>query len=270
MRFKPLPILVFCTILAAACTDYKSQIAELQEDIYNLEVSVTELDAVASSLGALRDVLAFQQAGDYIQSVSQVEGGYEFIFKNNGKVTVCNATGGVSVGNSDGSFFWTLNGQPLKVASGNNASTAVTAKFRAQDGKRQISTDGGKNWTDMPATADSLISKVEENASAVTVTFLGGTEVEFVKENPLKVLLSGDNTPLATQGKAAVYYLISGGSVDVSVSTNLEYETLIASGVDWLSITGTKAVRTDVISFSATANSSQQMRSAQVTLKNDV
>ncbi|MBR5033886.1 MAG: hypothetical protein IKX71_01135, partial [Bacteroidales bacterium] len=356
MKLKLLPILAACSMLAASCTtDYKADISDLQEKIHNLEVAVTEMDAVATNLGALRDVLSYKQAGDYVQSVTPVEGGYEFNFKNNGKVTVGNATGGVSVGAADGTYYWALNGQPLKDASGSNASTNVIAKFRAQDGKRQISTDGGKTWTDLPSDAGNLITKVEENANCITVTFLGGTIVDFAKEDPLKVLISGNNEPLASQGKAVVYYLISGGSgeysiatsqpdgwspqivkesgnkgqiifvssgypesdevkiyiqdtaghmvvtdislgsmspnedfpilapayeaynigfdggsVDVTLSTNLEYEAVIEpDAASWLSITGTKAVRTDVITFSATANGSDQMRSAQVTLTAD-
>ena len=355
MKLRFLPLLAACCLSVASCTDYKSQISALQEEIYNLEVAVTELDEAAANLGALRDVLAFKQAGDYLQSVTPVEGGYEFSFKNNGKVTVGNATNGVSVGAADVAYFWTLDGKPLKDASGSNASTNVIAKFRAQDGKRQISTDGGKTWTDLPANAGNLITKVEENASCVTVTFLGGTVVEFIKENPLNVLLSGDGATLASQGKVAVYYLISGGSgnysiatsqpggwspqieaengskgqivfvssgnpasdevniyvkdsagrmvvstlslasitpddsypvlspayeayniasdggtVDVTVTTNLDYETVIDPGADWLSIIGTKAVRDDVITFSAEANGERQMRSALVALKSDV
>ena len=356
MKLKFLPLLAACCLSVASCTDYKSQISALQEEIYNLEVAVTELDEAAANLGALRDVLAFKQAGDYLQSVTPVDGGYEFSFKNNGKVTVGNATNGVSVGAADGAYFWTLEGKPLKDASGSNASTNVIAKFRAQDGKRQISTDGGKTWTDLPADTGNLITKVEENASCITVTFLGGTVVEFEKEDPLKVIFTGDGSTLVYQGRVVVYYMISGGSgeyalttsqpvgwspqimaesgnrgcitfvssgdpasdqvkiyiqdtagqmvvsdislgsigpneafpilapayeaynigfdggsVDVTLSTNLEYEAVIESdAASWLSITGTKAVRTDVITFSATANGSDQMRSAQVTLTSDV
>ena len=356
MKLKQLPLLAACAIVTVSCTDYKAQISALQEEIYNLEVSVTEIGTFADNLGAVRDVLAFNQSGDFIQSVTPVDGGYAFVFKNNGSVTVGNATGGVSVSGDESGYFWTLNGQILKDATGSNASTKVIAKFRAQDGKRLVSTDGGKSWTDLPSSADNLITKIEENATSVTVTFLGGTVVVFAKEDPLKVLISGNSEPLASQGKAAVYYLISGGSgeysiatsqpagwspqieaengskgqiifvssgnpesdevkiyfcdtaghmvvstlnlasmtinddypilspsyeayniaceggsLDVKVTTNLEYEAVIeSSATGWLSITGTKALREDEITFSATANGERQMRSAQVTLKNDV
>ena len=180
--------------------------------------------------------------------------------------------------------------------------------------------------------------------------------MEFEKEDPLKVIFTGDGSTLASQGRVAVHYMISGGSgeyaittsqpagwspqivaengsrgyisfvssgnpasdlvkiyiqdtaghmvvsdlnlgsivpneafpilapafdaynivfdggsVDVTLSTNLEYEAVIEpEAAGWLSITGTKAVRTDVITFYATANGSEQMRSAQVTLTSDV
>ena len=356
MRLKQLTLLAVCAIVTVSCTDYKSQISALQNEISNLEVSVDEIGIFADNLGAVRDVLTFNQAGDYIQSVTPVGDGYQFTFKNNGSVTVGNATGGVSVGTADGGYVWTLDGQPLKDATGSDALTKVIARFRARDGKRQVSTDGGKSWTDLPSSPGNLIIKVEENATGVTVTFLGGTTVVFAKENPLALLISGDGSTISSQGKIVVDYLITGGSgeysiatsqpngwspqvvgendhkgqivfissgspasdevrifihdaaghmvvttislasltpdetypvlystydaynvgyeggvVEVNVATNLEYEIEVEpEALQWLSVAGTKALRTETISFSAKANESRQMRSAMVTLKSDV
>ncbi len=340
------------SLLAAACADYKSQIDELQKDIDALEANLTSIETVTANLGALRNLLAVGQSGDPIVSVTPTADGFSFSFKNNGEIKVSNNTAGISVGEADGSYYWMLDGKPLKDASGANANIAVSPKFHSKDGKVEVSTDSGKTWTVLPSSTSAVITKVEEDASGITVTLLGGTQVVFPKESKMTVMISGDGSTLAGQGRVIVDYLIEGGSgqytvatsqskgwspmlieensfkgqivfvasgnpesdevvvyvsdgsgqmiatklnlstlipdeqfpvmypvydaynigceggsVDVAVNTNLEFDITIAPEAgQWLTMTGTKAVRQDKITFSAPANDATTMRSAAVTL----
>ena len=214
-------MLSVCGLMAFACTDYKAQINQLQEDISNLEVSIAELGSVADNLGVLRDVLTIGSYGDPVKSVTPAGDSFTFEFINNGTKKVHNNTAGISVGYADGGgYFWTLGGEPLKDASGRNASIKVSPKFRAKDGKREVSTDGGKTWAQLPSSPEGVISKVEDNATDITVTFLGGTVAVFDKEPVITVMISGDGSTISSQGRVILDYYISGGSGEYTVVTS--------------------------------------------------
>ena len=203
-------LLTVCALIAVSCTDYKSQIEELQKEIDDLSANISQLETLTANLGGLRDLLIVGQAGDPIVSATQSGSGYDFQFKNNGTVHVNNQTSGVSVGWADGEFFWTLGGEPLKDASGKNAVITKSPEFRINEGHIEISTDGKKSWKQVNPDAGSVITKVEESASYITVNFLGNTEVDFPKETKMQVSLSGDGSTMATAGKATVDFLLSG------------------------------------------------------------
>ncbi len=56
----------------------------------------------------------------------------------------------------------------------------------------------------------------------------------------------------------------AGGEIAVSLFTNEIYDVEIEEGADWLAKVDTKAVREDILKFSASANNSSDMRSARV------
>ena len=335
--------------MAASCTDYRSQIDLLQQEIDQISDNLELIESVADNLGALRDVLDILEAGDFIISAAPAADGYDFEFKTNGKLNVGSRTAGVSVGFADGAYFWTLDGQPIKDASGARLPIAVSPIFHARESGIELSADGGKSWVAASGSADSVITSVQEDATKISITFLGGTVVDFPKEKALSVSLSGDGATMASDGTASVDFLIlgegdsysvtaivprlwrydikwensckgtiefvapeassetvrlyfgdgkghilatdvdfslltvdesfpvmypaweaysiasGGGSVEVELGTNLDYEiSLVGDGGQWLSLPDTKAVRTDRLVFSASANLSGEMRSATV------
>lgn len=220
MKLKLLPIIAVCALLTASCADYKSQIEELQGEIDKTTEVLSGLDAVSANLGALRDLLAFAQAGDFIESIAPAGDGFTFQFKNNGSVTVGGNTAGISVDSADGGYYWTLDGAPLKDASGANAKVTVSPKFHARDGKPQVSTDSGKTWKDIAAAGSPVISKVEEQAGCFRVTLLGGAELVLPKESIMEVMISGDASTIASQSRVILDYYISGGSGKYTVATS--------------------------------------------------
>ena len=220
MRIKLFPLIAVCALLMTSCTDYQSEIDKLKSEIDQTSEVLESLDVVSANLGALRDVMAFVQTGDYIESIVPSGKGYTFTFKNNGSVTVGGNTAGISVGAADGDYYWTLGGTPLKDATGANANVKVSPKVRAKDGKPQISTDSGKTWKEIALESEPVVKKVEDETSCMRVTFLGGAEVAFPKQPALTVLFSGDGTTIATSGRVVVHYFISGGSGDYKIATS--------------------------------------------------
>ena len=346
-----LTILTVFALLLPACTDYKSQVAQLQKEIDSISDNLSVIETVTSNLGGLRRVLALYDSGDNIVSVTPSSGGYDFQFKNNGDVTVGNQTAGVSVGYDGDAFFWTLKGAALPSSTAGKTPVSQSPKFRARDNAPQVSCDGA-SWADLDVNSAALVSKVEDKAGCIEVTFLGGTVVTFPKEDALRAVFSGDGAQLAATGQLDVDYIVSGGSgpytifpgyaaglssfvraetagkgvisfarqsrvdkfadnvqiyvsdgaghiistvlvfaslvpdeslpvmrpvweayniacgggtVEVELNTNLDYEIVVEEGATWLSRGGSKVVRTDRIAFSAEANESGDMRSALVT-----
>ncbi|MBO4417552.1 MAG: hypothetical protein J5801_05490 [Bacteroidales bacterium] len=241
MKRIALSILMVCTLLAVSCVDYEKQIEDLQGQIDKMNSNITDLETITSSLGALRNLLVIGQAGDPIMSAKQSAKGYDFEFKTNGVVNVINQTAGISVGYEDGDFFWTLDGEPLTNASGAKAVITVAPEFRINDGKIEMSTDGKKSWIPIAASSKNLVEKVEENASYITVTFLGNTVVEFPKEKLLAVMLSGDGSTMATTGKATVEFYIDGKTDEYTVtplladgwSAQTAWENAVKGSVDF-------------------------------------
>ena len=220
MKRTVLLTLATCGILMVSCTDYKPQIEQLQKEIAELEKNLTEIETFTANLGALRDVIQIGKSGDPIESVTPSGSDYIFKFKNNGSKTVGTATGGISVGYADDGFFWTLGGNPLKDASGSNASIAVSPKFRATDAGVEVSSDGGKTWVAVLPDAGGVITKVDDNAANITVSLQGGVNLIFLKESPMQVMISGDGSTLDAQGRVIVDYYISGGTGEYTIATS--------------------------------------------------
>ena len=69
MRIKLFPLIAVCALLMTSCTDYQSEIDKLKSEIDQTSEVLESLDVVSANLGALRDVMAFVQTGDYIESI---------------------------------------------------------------------------------------------------------------------------------------------------------------------------------------------------------
>ena len=246
-----LPLLFCCTLLAASCTDYKAQIEELEGKIDALNQNLDALNAVTANLGGLRNVFVIYQAGDPVVSVTKADGGYDFVFKNSGKVSVGDQTAGVSLGFADGEFYWTLDGKNAS-DGGKNVPMKVTPVFRAQESGIQVSFDGGKNWQDTGLSTEPVVTSVTETSSSIAVTLFGGTTVEMPKESVLTVMLSGDGSTLASEGKASVDFLIDGEAGSYSVTP------LVAEG--WTAEVKWENARKGTVEFTAPAGSSSSAR----------
>ena len=220
-----------CILLTASCTlDYKGALEDLQNKIDALNQSRDDLEVITANLGPLRDVLLIRQAGDPVVSVTPSEKGYDFEFKNNGTVHVMNQTAGISVGNGNDSYYWTVGSTPITDANGVNLPISVSPQFSIEDGSISVSGDG-HDWTAVALSENPVVQKVEDGEDCIAVTFLGGSVVEFPKESKIQVALSGDGSTMASEGRAVVDFLVSGTTGEYTVTP------LLADGwdaeVDW-------------------------------------
>lgn len=211
--------MILCALVAVSCTDYSADIAQMQKDIDDLGIDIASLETITSNLGELRNLLIVAQSGDPVVSATPIQDGYSFTFKNNGAFPVHNQTSGISAGYADGEFFWTLGGEPLKDASGKNATISVSPDFRFSGGQIEISTDGKYSWKALNPSSGDVITKVEENSAFITAILLGNTIVEMPKETEkMQVMLSGNGATMATDGTATVDFLLSGKTDSFTVT----------------------------------------------------
>ncbi len=170
-----------------------------------LEAYCVQLNTNILSLHAI--VIAFEN-NDFIKYITPVLVGQDTIgytigFSNSGPITVYNGTEGNSpvVGvrvDSDGIFYWTVDGEWLlddygnKVpAEGEDGLDGMTPQLKIIDGHWLLSTNGGETWDDLgQATGDqgeSLFNDVYEDDDGVCFLLADGTLITIPKQKQLSI-----------------------------------------------------------------------------------
>ena len=231
-------------VIAAAAMMLVGCTKELEQRIDSLDQRVSALEeavkALNSDVDAIQTVLNALEAKVYVSAVNQVTGGYEIVFTNGTKATIkdgakgdkgdkgdkgetgaTGATGAagaagapgkdgqtpvIGVTTVDGVLVWTVNGQPLKDAQGNNVPATgatgaagapgqdgapgaagkdgVTPEFKLEEGKLFYSVDGKKTWIELGNVtgADGADGEdanawftLTQDASTVTLTLTDGS-----------------------------------------------------------------------------------------------
>ena len=228
-------------VIAAAAMMLVGCTKELEQRIDSLDQRVSALEeavkALNSDVDAIQTVLNALEAKVYVSAVNQVTGGYEIVFTNGTKATIkdgakgdkgdkgeTGATGAagaagaagapgkdgqtpvIGVTTVDGVLVWTVNGQPLKDAQGNNVPATgatgaagapgqdgapgaagkdgVTPEFKLEEGKLFYSVDGKKTWIELGNVTGANGADGEDanawftltqDASTVTLTLTDGS-----------------------------------------------------------------------------------------------
>ena len=138
-------------------------------------------------------------------------------------------------------------------------------------------TSGADNQTVVQALASdgysASVTAASTESGTISITAPDDTvvdsEVLVLVSNTTKTILrtinikSGGFISVTTSSVTAT---CESGEILVPVTTNLEYTVSIPSDADWLSYTETRAMRTDTLVFTASANSSLESRYTTVTL----
>lgn len=153
-------------ILCVSCSTYddseiKATLQQHESRLTQLESLCSRLNSEISSLQGLVDAISRR---DYVTGVAAykengVEIGYIISFANASPIVIRHGTNGHSpeIGvrmDSDGKYYWTLDGQWLldasgkkRPVSGDNGTDGVTPVLKVQDGFWYVSYDNGKSWT---------------------------------------------------------------------------------------------------------------------------
>ena len=251
--FRKLWVFLVLVITATGCYDDSAlwrQINEHEARLVKLEILTEEFN---TNLSSLQSVLTVLKEGDFVTNVTPVErGGKEVgltitFFRKNpvtiyfGEVSVGDLGGNIpEIGiakDTDGDFYWTINGSWIVDDSGNyipasgkpgaDGDDGITPKLKIQNDKWYVSYDNGGTWEQLGdvASGDNSIvagpggcvfSNVKVGENSVTLILADGTEIvvpkkfkaTFEASEPKfnSVIISGVAKPHSPDYEVGVYY----------------------------------------------------------------
>lgn len=172
---------------------------EHDERLDKLETQCRELN---SNVEALQTILLALQQNEYVTEVKKiteggVEVGYSITFSKSGTITIMNGTESSApvIGvkkHTDGSYYWTSDGEWMTDDQGNMISATVAGsngnyivpQFRITDNVWYVSYDNGKNWKKIDVRMNEenkFVKSVTQDESFVYFTHADGTTISLPK-----------------------------------------------------------------------------------------
>ncbi len=245
---KILSVLCIATLLSASCSD-KYDDSALTGRVDNLENRVAKLEELCkqinTNISSLQTIVMALQKNDYVTGVTPVmqngkEIGYTITFSKSDPITIYHGQDGTNghtpvIGvrqDTDGSYYWTLDGGWLADDSGNkikaegtdgkdgangsDGKDGITPKFKIENNYWFISYDNGTNWTQLGKAigengkdgedgidGDSMFKNVdyETDTDYVIFTLSNGTQIKLPTWSAfeaLKTLCNQMNTNISS------------------------------------------------------------------------
>lgn len=158
--------------------------------------------------------------------------------------------------------------------------TSFTLQFNAEGGAKNIAFGVDSNWT--LSTSDSWINVSKTSGTSADTSFAIEVDandsldvregyVEMSTLNNLSyrfvVIQAGEQPTFTINGNGEYSVVAKGGNVSVMLETNLEYTVQIPSSAQsWITLSDTRAVRKDTLTFVIAANNSLDERSARINI----
>ncbi len=168
--------------------DLWDSIGDINDRLDALEAKV---DVANTDLSALKVLVESMQNQVTITSVDNNENGYTIHFSDGREVTISNGKNGTNapqiavVKGDDGKYYWTLDGEIIKVEGQPLSATGadgVTPRIRINPDSKmwEVSTDGGQTWESTGVVAEaggsSIFASVStDNPEYVIFTLSNGT-----------------------------------------------------------------------------------------------
>ena len=174
---KKLLSLVFCGLLLFGCSD-KYDDSALRNDLNDLENRVAKLEELCkqmnTNISSLQKIVVALQDNLSISKVEQISDGYIIHFSDGSTATIKNGKNSEDAPpicvkkDTDGIYYWTLDGEWLTDEKGNkvkaqgtdgkdgvdgedgtNGKDGITPQLKIENGRWMLSMDNGKTWTDI-------------------------------------------------------------------------------------------------------------------------
>lgn len=283
-------------IALGGCTrvsDLEDRIEEVEGRVDALETLCLKLNTDITALQTL--VQAQTEANIYISNVEDVENGYKITFSNGKTYVIQDGDKGskgdkgeegaapvVSVRqDTDGGYYWTLNGEWLLVDGNKVSALGVTPQLRinSEAGNWEVSYDGGTTWSTVAAAYDkSHEITISQDDNAVYFKLADGTVFTvnkaiaykfFVEQTEEIAILPGEIVELA--------YTIADGdeSVKFSVQCSGGYSAVVvpasvSAGVIKVTAPATLPTEGGHVLVFATKNSTGDVKAQQLSFEKGV
>lgn len=231
---KLLPYLLLPALLLAAACDPVEK--DRQDQAPSATVDEKALDAWAgtfnSDLSSLRMVISALADEVYIKSIAADADGWTLELSDGktpyfskGGAALDVATPLVSVKETDGIWYWTLEGAVVKDASGDVPVSKAALKVRRNDGVWEYSSDGGKTWTAAPdatGTGKALVSDIPQDAYNANITLQDGVVVGLSKLDKLGISFPAGDLVIAPGQTLEVAFTLTGATASTTVEASAE------------------------------------------------
>lgn len=202
--------------LISSCNKFDD--SKIWDELKNHEERIVRLeticDQINTNITSLQAIVITLQNNDYITNIAPIisgneEIGYTITFAKSGSITIYHGRNGENgedgnspvIGvkeDSDGKYYWTLDGEWLKDAngnkipvSGNNGKDGITPQIKVENGYWYVSYDNGATWKQLhKATEDNeagddtnsnIISDITQDEDFAYITLLDGTTITLPK-----------------------------------------------------------------------------------------
>ena len=194
-----------------AIDDLDGRVTKLEELCKEMNTNITSLQTIVSVL----------QSNDFITGIVEIKKngeviGYTITFGKHEPITIYNGENGSATApiigvakDTDGVYYWTLNGEwllddngnklPVSGKDGQNGANGTMPQLKIEEGYWYISYDNGATWTqlgkatgedgqngdkgDKGDTGDSMFQSVTQDENYVYFTLADGTIIKIAKED---------------------------------------------------------------------------------------
>ncbi len=182
-------LLLFSLVLALTGCKYDD--SSLWEEINAQKAKITALEGTVSTmnsnLGTLQSLVSSVQGQVTVNAVTKNDDGYTIYFSDGKTAKIKDGSDGEdgktpqigAKADSDGNYYWTVNGSWLLDSQGAKVSTSNTPKVKIENDQWMVSYDNGANWTKIEGqgASASMFKDVETNDSDAIFTLYDGTVI---------------------------------------------------------------------------------------------
>ena len=272
---KLLAILTIVAISFSGCvyddTALVGRVDNLEDRVDALEKLCKEVNA---NISAMQTIVNALQNNDYVTSVTTITEngeviGYTITFAKSQPITIYHGKDGGTpvVGvkqDSDGIYYWTLNGEWLLDANGNkievqggaDGKNGITPQLKIENDYWYVSYDNGVSWTQLgratvensgdATQGDSLFQSVTQDENNVYLTLADGTTITLAKRSELAIyfdLSSLNNVTPNSEVKVNYAVNSSVGSVEIEAFPSADLRAEVVAD-DATRMTGHILIRT--------------------------
>lgn len=272
-KFLTMLSLVLLGFASTSCYDD----SKLWEKVEDLDVRVETLETLCtqmnSNLTALTELINAMTMGDVIVGVTPikdngVEIGWQILLKDREPVVIYHGKNGAAGADgkdgvngtngqdaeapvfgvkedTDGFYYWTLDGEFVVDAEGNKLPvTAAAPKVKVENETWMVSYDDGKTWTELGPAVTVGIKDVEYTDDVLILTMNDGTKINVKIGSGFKVVLREfDATALQYGSDLEIPYTIEGAEGEVVVFLLQEGSAFKAELVEESALAGKVVVK---------------------------